>query len=110
MRKLTLSIFIILSCGATLSAQDHQWAKADVLAEPSRWGGTFGVYPEGQPLPPRPPKGYKPFYLSHMGRHGSRFVDGRRFYPKMLEIWKTADVRGQLTPVGKEFYQAYAEV
>ncbi len=110
MRKLTLSIVLIISCGAVLFAQDPQWAKQDVLAESSRWGGTFGLYPEGQPLPPRPPKGYKPFYISHMGRHGSRFVDGRRFYPKMLEIWKTADERGQLTPEGRAFYRAYADV
>ena len=110
MRKLFLSILLALVGGAALSAQDAQWAKKDVLAEPSRWGGTFGMYPEGQPLPPRPPKGYKPFYLSHMGRHGARFVDGRNFYPKMLGVWKTADEKGQLTPEGKKFYEAYAEV
>ena len=76
MRKLFLSPSIALACAASLSAQDRQWAKEDVLADPTRWGGTFGMYPEGQPLPPRPPKGYKPFYISHMGRHGARFVDG----------------------------------
>ena len=86
-RKSILCLLLALMPGAALFAQeDHQWAKEDVLAEPSRWGGTFGVYPEGQPLPPRPPKGYKPFYISHMGRHGSRFVDGSQFYPKMYGI------------------------
>ena len=110
MRKFFLSTVLVFASAALLSAQDRQWAKNDVLAEPSRWGGTFAVYPEGQPVPPKAPKGYKPFYISHMGRHGSRFVDGSRFYPSMLAVWKTAAEKGQLTPAGRKFYEAYAEV
>ncbi len=109
MRKYFLTSVLILA-SAVLSAQDRQWAKEDVLADPSRWGGTFSLYPEGQPLPPRPPKGYKPFYISHMGRHGSRFVDGSKFYPKMYDLWKAAYDKGQLTPEGRKFYEAYAEI
>lgn len=49
-RKLFLSLLLALVPGMLLFAQeDHQWAKQDVLSEPYRWGGTFGVYPEGQP-------------------------------------------------------------
>lgn len=111
LRKLSLFLLLALLPGAALFAQeDHQWAKEDVLSDPTRWGGTFGMYPEGQPLPPRPPKGYRPFYLSHMGRHGARFVDGSQFYPKMYGIWKTADEKGLLTPEGKKFFEAYAAV
>ena len=109
MRKLSLFI-LLLFAGTALSAQDHQWAKDDVLSDPGRWGGTFAAYPGGQPMPPKAPKGYKPFYISHMGRHGSRFVDGSKFYPEMYELWKTADERGQLTAEGKKFFNAYAEV
>ena len=110
-RKSFLCLLLTLMSGAALLAQvDHQWAKEDVLADPTRWGGTFGMYPEGQPLPPRPPEGYKPFYLSHMGRHGARFVDGSQFYPKMYGVWKTADEKGLLTPAGKKFFEAFAEV
>ena len=110
-RKSFLCLLLALMTGAALLAQvDHQWAKEDVLADPTRWGGTFGMYPEGQPLPPRPPKGYKPFYLSHMGRHGARFVDGTQFYPRMYGVWKTADEKGLLTPAGKKFFEAFAEV
>ena len=110
-RNLLLCLLFAAVPGAVLFAQeDPQWAKLDVLSEASRWGGTFGLYPEGQPLPPRPPKGYKPFYLSHMGRHGSRFVDGSDFYPGMYQIWKTADEKGYLTPEGKRFFEAYAQV
>ena len=57
MRKFFLSMILALASAAMLTAQDRQWAKNDVLAEPSRWGGTFATYPEGQPVPPKAPKG-----------------------------------------------------
>ena len=97
LRKSSLCLLFALLAGAAVCAQeDRQWAKEDVLSDPTRWGGTFSMYPVGQPLPPRPPKGYKPFYISHMGRHGARFVDG---------IWKTAHGKGQLTPEGERFFK-----
>lgn len=43
-------------------------------------------------------------------RHGARFVDGSDFYPKMFALWKTADEKGFLTPEGKRFFEAYAQV
>lgn len=111
MRKRLLFILLaFVSGGALLSAQDHEWAKQDMMQDPNRWGGTFCLYPEGQPLPSPAPKGYKPFYISHMGRHGARFLDGRNFYQRMYELWKGADERGELTPEGKKFYEAYCEV
>lgn len=111
LRKSSLCLLIALLAGAAVCAQeDRQWAKEDVLSDPTRWGGTFSMYPVGQPLPPRPPKGYKPFYISHMGRHGARFVDGSQFYPKMYGIWKTAHGKGQLTPEGERFFKAFDEV
>lgn len=104
-------LILLVSLGLlsiSVSAQD--WAKEDVLSVSGRWGGTFCNYPEGQPLPTAAPKGYKPFYISHMGRHGSRFIDGRDFYKKMLEIWEKADGMNRLTPKGKEVLLAYKEI
>ena len=38
-----LCLLLALLSGAVLFAQeDHQWAKNDVLSDPTRWGGTFG--------------------------------------------------------------------
>ena len=43
-RKSFLCLLLTLMSGAALLAQvDHQWAKEDVLADPTRWGGTFGM-------------------------------------------------------------------
>ena len=102
MNKKLFSAILALACAVQLSAQDPQWAREDVLSDPTRWGGTFSMYPEGQPLPPRPPKGYKPFYISHLGRHGSRLQGEERIYRRPLGWMEKADSLGVLTAEGRE--------
>lgn len=48
------------------------------------------------------PKGYEPFYMSHYGRHGSRWliVDGD--YARPLGTLRSAKEAGKLTPLGEE--------
>ena len=49
------------------------------------------------------PKGYKPFYISHLSRHGSRWHSSFKSYRKPLEILVAADKAGELTELGKRF-------
>ena len=107
--KLLLCTVIIAGAGICAAAQNPGWMD-DLRDNPGYLAGTdYLCTAENTPLT-RAPRGYKPFYLSHMGRHGARFVDGSKFYPKMYELWKSADEKGLLTPEGKKFYEAYAEV
>ena len=48
------------------------------------------------------PKGYEPFYMSHYGRHGSRWliVDGD--FTRPLGTLRSAKEAGKLTPLGEE--------
>ncbi|WP_315402827.1 histidine-type phosphatase [Hoylesella saccharolytica] len=48
------------------------------------------------------PKGYKPFYISHYGRHGSRYLIGTKDYDFPYFTLAHADSLGKLTPKGKE--------
>lgn len=48
------------------------------------------------------PKGLKPFYLSHYGRHGSRYLINRREYVYPYETLTRADSAGKLTPLGAD--------
>ncbi len=54
-----------------------------------------------QPLTPAP-KGFKPFYLTHFGRHGSRFLDNASNYDRPYNMLKEADDAGKLTDFGKD--------
>ena len=57
------------------------------------------------------PKGYEPFYMSHYGRHGSRWLVGNEEYTRPLEVLRDAYQHGKLTNLGiltlnklEEFY------
>ena len=48
------------------------------------------------------PKGFKPFYMSHYGRHGSRYLLNTPQYNDPYTILKQADDKGVLTEFGKD--------
>ncbi len=48
------------------------------------------------------PKGFKPFYMSHYGRHGSRYLLNTPQYNDPYSILKAADDKGVLTDFGKD--------
>lgn len=57
----------------------------------------------------RAPKGYKPFYISHYGRHGSRTAWNGATYTLVHNVFSKAHDSGNLTPKGEEFYRAYED-
>lgn len=48
------------------------------------------------------PAGEKPFYISHYGRHGSRYLIGRDDYTKPIKVLQKADTLGKLTALGRD--------
>lgn len=48
------------------------------------------------------PKGYSPFYISHYGRHGSRYLISPDDYDVPVRVLSRADSLGKLTPLGKD--------
>ena len=48
------------------------------------------------------PKGYEPFYMSHYGRHGSRWLIGEREYTLPMGTLRKGREAGKLTPLGEE--------
>ena len=53
------------------------------------------------------PSGYKPFYISHYGRHGSRYAWNSRTYTLIRDVFRKAEKKGVLTEYGKEFAKKY---
>ncbi len=64
------------------------------------------VYPDSvqQQLTP-PPAGKKPFYISHYGRHGSRYLSNRKGYDVPYNMLCRADSMNALTPIGRRVLQ-----
>lgn len=64
-------------------------------------GSVYEYIAPTEPLTPAP-KGFKPVYLTHFGRHGSRFLDNASNYDRPYNILKEADDAGELTDFGKD--------
>ena len=56
------------------------------------------------------PSGYKPFYISHYGRHGSRSDWEGTTYSDALKVYERAHELGLLTPEGEAAYKTVSEI
>ena len=72
--------------------------------------GTSRLYPETVPAVPKAPRGYVPVYLSHYGRHGSRYLVDPGQYKNVYEVLSAAAAEGKLTEEGERVWQFYSSV
>src|SRR5574344_2942133 len=91
----------------SLSAQT---TKEEVMKNILQAGSTYYSYPGPSGKLTPAPKGYKPFYISHYGRHGSRWLLHRHTYEELKQTLDKAAEAGALTPYGLEVRQRYAKV
>ena len=77
-------------------------------ADPKRAYGTDFPYSFDAPALTKAPKGYKPFYISHYSRHGSRYYWNEMLYPQLDTLLVTAHRRHQLTAEGERFYERFS--
>ena len=101
MKKMFLLIVMILA-GVATSAQNYK----DLIKEnPAMAGANMMNYHFQSQVYTPAPKGYAPFYISHYGRHGSRYdgtdVNARKVWPIMIK----AEEMGLLTEAGKAFWK-----
>lgn len=62
----------------------------------------YCIYPDSvEPVLTPAPEGKRPFYISHYGRHGSRYLSNREGYDIPYRMLCRADSMGELTEVGK---------
>lgn len=76
--------------------------REEIEANPLKAGGIYLAYPteEISTVAKERPKGYTPFYLSHYGRHGSRYLISDRDYSDIMDRLGDAASRDALTPLG----------
>ena len=99
--KATSLLFIVFSL--YFSPVGAQSAQEELKANRYLSGSNYLDYDHQlstTPLTPTP-KGYEPFYMSHYGRHGSRWLIGEGDYTMPLGILREANADGKLTAEGK---------
>lgn len=113
MKTYRLTIIIaLLSCVSVAFAQVHQSETAvNALKEdPTRAGNNTNSYEFRDIHDTKPPKGYKPFYISHYGRHGSRSNWGGSSYEGVISALESGKQMGILTPGGDSLLVAARKV
>lgn len=105
MKQLLIGLFAF-SCLAGFA----QKARQEVDENPAKAGGVYYAYPVTESANTPAPKGYTPFYVSHYGRHGSRYLIDDKDYIGAINTISKAHEAGKLTPAGEEVYANLQEV
>ena len=105
MRAILLSVLTLSA--VTLTAQTATFttsAKDEIAANHYLAGSNYLDYDRQLPTTPLTPtpKGYEPYYMSHYGRHGSRWLIGEGDYRHPLTTLREARDEGKLTAIGLE--------
>ena len=106
--KRFLSLSLLAALCLNLGAQE---AVVRLFTEnPYRASNNMHYY-EFNPIEDTPaPKGFKPVYISHYGRHGSRYEQNSTFARAAQEGFFHLDSLGLLTPDGKRLWEQVERV
>ena len=92
-------VLVLLSC--LLTGMSAQSVKEEIEHNLRLSASNFLAYPNPRGDLTPAPKGMKPFYISHYGRHGSRYLNNADEYDYPFNVLRHADELGKLTPLGK---------
>lgn len=95
MDKILLSVLLFVLVWSPVKAQK---AREEIKNNACLSASNYLAYPGPvqKKLTPAP-KGYSPFYISHYGRHGSRYLIGNEDYDVPVRVLARADSLGKLT-------------
>lgn len=98
-------IYLLLLSFAAFISAFSQTSKEELFATLEKTAGVYYAYPAKEIRPyTTPPKGYEPFYISHFGRHGSRYLISDSDYKDILDRFEDAYNNNVLTDLGKDVY------
>lgn len=100
-RFLSSAALAFIAFSTTIAASPLT-AREEVTANPAKAGGVYYAYPGPADSLAVSPEGYEAFYISHYGRHGSRYLISDDDYTRVLDLFRKADSLGTLTPLGKD--------
>ncbi|SHL00824.1 histidine-type phosphatase [Xylanibacter ruminicola] len=95
---------LVISLLAPHSSLLEAQTVSDIIAKtPTYASCNYHVYPDSITTVLTPaPAGKKPFYISHYGRHGSRYISNRAGYETPYVMMQHADSLDELTTVGQQ--------
>lgn len=103
---------ILVWCLAALASvpAGAQTSKEEMFSSVEKTGGVYLAYPlDFGPQTPAP-EGYKPFYISHYGRHGSRYLIADKDYKAVIDLFEEAHREKALSGLGEDTYRRLQKV
>lgn len=108
MKRFFIVVFAVVLGSYTASAQQYDvleqvandWRKMSAMEGPHRFDGTDIS---------KAPKGYEPVYISHYGRHGSRYASSSSTYVNLQEVLSDGHNARVLTDIGEKFYELFKD-
>ncbi|MDE5849642.1 MAG: histidine phosphatase family protein [Muribaculaceae bacterium] len=100
--RLLMTAAAVASC---LAGYASAGIEETVAACPEKAGGIYYAYDvESDSIPPAP-DGYSPVYISHYGRHGSRWPVNQKIYKTAGDFFQEQQLAENITPEGKEIWK-----
>jgi len=101
--KRIIATIVLCTSVIAMSAQPKT-AREEIKENPYLAGSNYLDYDRQLPdfKYTKAPKGYVPFYFTHYGRHGSRWLIGKDDYERVLRPLRKARQQGKLTREGQE--------
>ena len=95
-----IPLFISLAMTVAATAQT---SKEEIYKDIYRTGSNYFAYPKPKTQKlTMAPKGYEPFYISHYGRHGSRYMSNNDYYVTAINKLDSARQFGILSARGED--------
>lgn len=113
MKKLLLvfTAFLGLAAASALAQVHQSPAAVQALQEDrTRAGNNLNSYEFFPIKDTKAPAGYKPFYVSHYGRHGSRSDWGGNAFLGVIAVMEQGQAKGILTPDGEMLLEGARKV
>ena len=94
---------VLILTGLLLTwAAGAQTSREELLSHMELTAGNYANYPAPTGHLTPAPEGYEAFYISHYGRHGSRYMTSDQAYRRIRHQLDSARALGILTPYGKD--------
>jgi len=110
MKKILFLLFLYAFTTNVIYAQNNLDYGNWIKERPQRASANYDPYEFGILEDTPAPKGYKPFYISHYGRHGSRSDWGDKHYKTLIDVLEQAGNQGLLTADGDSLLSAAKRV
>ncbi len=103
MRNIKFILITSLLCITAMASA--QSIREEILADTKKSVGVYYLYEAPAKVLTKAPKGYKPFYISHYGRHGSRYMLTNEMYDGLKIMFDEAAKAGALSAFGKDVHE-----